>query len=136
VRILDSWCERGGERDVTAVAQGEECTACIEVEFLDPIVDPIFSMTFRNDVRHTIYVARSDSAGPMGAFAAGERSTIRFSFPNWLAQSTYKLTPAVITGDMRVTLDQRIDAVTLRVDSARVTGGVADLPTAIEVKRS
>jgi ABC-type polysaccharide/polyol phosphate transport system ATPase subunit len=136
VRILDSWCERGGERGATAVAQGEECSACIEVEFLDPIVDPIFSMTFRNDVRHTIYVARSDSAGPMGAFAAGERSTVRFRFPNWLAQSTYKLTPAVITGDMRVTLDQRIDAVTLRVDSARVTGGVADLPTHIEVMRS
>jgi ABC-type polysaccharide/polyol phosphate transport system ATPase subunit len=136
VRIVDSWCEREGERDIAAVAQGEQCSACLEVEFVDRIVDPIFSVTFRNDVRHTIYVARSDSAGPTGEFAAGERSTIRFHFPNWLAQSTYKLTPAVITGDMRVTLDQRIDATTLRVDSERLTGGVADLPTEIEVERS
>jgi ABC-type polysaccharide/polyol phosphate transport system ATPase subunit len=136
VRIAGTWCESGGERDVTAVAQGERCSVCMEVEFLDPIVDPIFSMTFRNDVRHTIYVARSDSAGAMGEFAAGERSTVRFSFPNWLAQSTYKLTPAVVTGDLRVTLDQRIDAVTLRVDSGRSTGGVTDLPTDVEVQRS
>jgi ABC-type polysaccharide/polyol phosphate transport system ATPase subunit len=136
VKILGSWCERDGERDVTTVAQGEPCSACMEVEFLDPIVDPIFAITFRNDVRHTIYVARSDSAGPMGEFVAGQRSTVRFSFPNWLAESTYKLTAAVITGDMRVTLDHRIDAVTLRVEAKRFTGGVTDLPTEVEVERS
>ena len=136
VKILGSWCERDGERDVTTVAQGEPCSACMEVEFLDPIVDPIFAITFRNDVRHTIYVARSDSAGPMGEFAAGQRSTVRFSFPNWLAESTYKLTAAVITGDMRVTLDHRIDAVTLRVEAKRFTGGVTDLPTEVEVSDS
>jgi len=136
LRILRSWCESGAEREVVALAQGEPCTACMEVEFVDAIVDPIFSMTFRNDVRHTIYVARSDSAGPMGEFSAGQRATVRFNFPNWLAQSSYTVTPSVITGDMRIVLDQRIDEITLRVDSGRATGGVADLPTEIEVERS
>ena len=135
LKILRSWCESDGGGDVSSIAQGERCSACIEVEFVDAIVDPIFSVTFRNDVRHTIYVARSDSAGPMGEFLAGQRATVRLSFPNWLAESTYRLTTAVITGDMRVALDRRVDAVTLRVESSRFTGGVADLPTDVEVER-
>ena len=108
----------------------------MEVEILDAVEDPVFSITFRNDVRHTIYVARSDFDGATGSFRAGERITVRFRFPNWLAHSTYTLTPAVMTSDGRITLDQRVDAVTLKVDTNRITGGVADLPTEVEVKRS
>ena len=122
--------------DTLTVAQGEDCVACMDVEFLDAVEDPVFSITFRNDVRHTIYVARSDREGPSGAFAAGERATVRFRFPNWLGPSVYTLTASVVTGDGRRTLDQRVDAVTMRVEAARYSGGVADLPTAIEVDRS
>jgi ABC-type polysaccharide/polyol phosphate transport system ATPase subunit len=136
LRIVRSWCESGSDRDVVTISQGERCTACMEVEFVDPIVDPVFAMTFRNDVRHTIYVARSDGAGPTGEFDAGQRATVRFSFPNWLAQSSYTITPAVLTGDMRIALEQRIDALTLVVSSGRATGGVTDLPTDVEVDRS
>jgi ABC-type polysaccharide/polyol phosphate transport system ATPase subunit len=139
VRLARAWCETETAteiaRDTFAVSPGEICTAAMEVEFLDAIEDPIFSITFRNDVRHTIYVARSDVAGPTGGFAAGERATVRFRFPNWLAQSTYTLTPAVLTGDAKIVLDQRSDAVTLQVTTERFTGGVADLPTEIEVER-
>ena len=41
-----------------------------------------------------------------------------------------------MTSDGRITLDQRVDAITLRVETNRVTGGVADLPTEVEVARS
>jgi ABC-type polysaccharide/polyol phosphate transport system ATPase subunit len=135
-RVLRAWCESGSERELATLAQGEQCTACMEVELLDPILDPVFAITFRNDVRHTIFVARSDAAGPMGPFAAGERAVVRFRFPNWLAQSAYTLTASVLTGDIRIVLDQRIDAATLLVEAGRLTGGVADLPTEVEVERS
>jgi ABC-type polysaccharide/polyol phosphate transport system ATPase subunit len=143
VRVVRAWCEGEGDgfaaettQDTFTVGRGKPCVACMEVELVDPIVDPVFTITFRNDVRHTIYVARSDLDAPTGTFAAGERATVRFTFPNWLAQSTYTLTPAVMTGDVRIMLDQRIDAVTLNVETNRVTGGVADLPTEVEVQRS
>jgi ABC-type polysaccharide/polyol phosphate transport system ATPase subunit len=145
VRIAKTWCEsesidgdalEAAAQGAFTIGRGAPCLACMEVEFIDAVEDPAFSITFRNDVRHTIYVARSDLDGPTGAFAAGERATVRFRFPNWLAHSTYMLTPAVMTGDARITLDQRIDAVTLRVATGRITGGVADLPTEVEVERA
>jgi ABC-type polysaccharide/polyol phosphate transport system ATPase subunit len=143
VRVARAWCESEGAAapvemppDTYTIGRGESCAACMEVEFEDSVEDPAFAITFRNDVRHTIYVARSDLDGPTGPFAAGERATVRFRFPNWLSHSTYTLTPAVMTADARIVLDQRIDAVTLQVDSGRVTGGVADLPTEVEVERS
>ena len=141
-RVTRTWCETAAgpapeaSRDTFAIGRGESCSACMEVEILDAVEDPVFSITFRNDVRHTIYVARSDFDGATGSFRAGERITVRFRFPNWLAHSTYTLTPAVMTSDGRITLDQRVDAVTLKVDTNRITGGVADLPTEVEVKRS
>ncbi|HWM09623.1 MAG TPA: ABC transporter ATP-binding protein [Solirubrobacteraceae bacterium] len=140
-RVARAWCETAAgpaaetARDTFTIGRGESCAACMEVEFVDAVEDPVFSITFRNDVRHTIYVARSDFDAPTGSFAAGERATVRFSFPNWLAHSTYTLTPAVMTADSRIVLDQRVDAVTLRVETNRITGGVADLPTEVEVER-
>jgi ABC-type polysaccharide/polyol phosphate transport system ATPase subunit len=142
MRVKRAWCETASgpppeaARDTFTIGRGESCSACMEVQFVDPIEDPVFAITFRNDVRHTIYVARSDFDKPTGSFVAGERVTVRFSFPNWLAHSTYTLTPAVMTSDGRITLDQRVDAVTLKVDTNRITGGVADLPTEVEVERS
>jgi ABC-type polysaccharide/polyol phosphate transport system ATPase subunit len=135
-KVKRIWVESEDGQEITATDQGERCAACMEVEFTDPIVDPVFSITFRNEMRHTIYVARSDSRGPMGEFAAGARATVRLGFPTWLGQSNYALTASVITGDMRVVLDRRIDDAMLRVDSQRITGGVAELPTDVEVERS
>jgi hypothetical protein len=141
-RISRTWCTTAGDPvpeagdDKVTVDQGADCVACLEVEFHDAVEDPVFSITFRNDVRHTIYVARSDRGGPIGSFASGDRATVKFRFPNWLGPSVYTLTSSVLTNDGKLTLDQRVDAVTLQVEAPRFSGGVADLPTEIEVERS
>ena len=140
-RIHDVWCTAAGgeppESRVTAVdvTQGEPAVAMLDVEFVDTVEDPIFTITFRNDVRHTIYVARSDAVAPSGKFAAGDRVTVRFDFPNWLARSVYTLSPSVLSADGRLTLDHREDAATIRVVGGVYTGGVAELPTAMEIER-
>jgi ABC-type polysaccharide/polyol phosphate transport system ATPase subunit len=136
VRVLRTWCEDEAGAEVTTVAQGARCSACMEVEFSEEAVDPVFAIAFRNEVRHTIYVARSDAAGATGAFAAGQRSTVRLGFPNWLAASAYTLSPSVLASDTRLVLDQQADAATLTVESARFTGGVAELPTDVEIERA
>ena len=62
----------------------------MEVEFSAGTRGPIFSITFRNDARHTIYVAQQrPCTGRRGAFEAGERVVVRFGFPNWLGASSY-----------------------------------------------
>jgi hypothetical protein len=133
VRVLRAWCESESGEELFAIGQGETCVACMDLEFDDAIQDPVFAITFRNDVRHTIFVARSDTSGPTGSFGAGKRSTVRFAFVNWLAASKYTLTPAVLTSDTRSTIDQRIDCASLIANTERITGGVADLPTALRV---
>ena len=141
VKIHDVWCTAvGGERPTSTVAahdvvQGEPAVATLEVEFVDAVEDPVFTITFRNDVRHTIYVARSDAIAPSGSFAPGDRATVRFDFPNWLARSVYTLTPAVLSTDGRIALAQREDAATIRVIGGVYSGGVAELPTAMEIDR-
>lgn len=108
----------------------------MEVKFLRPVRFPVFTVAFRNEVRHAIFVASSIPHPSPGEFRAGESARVRFSFSNVLAASHYTLTPAVGDWDEGyVPLDQREDVASLIVDSPLNTGGVADLPTELVVER-
>jgi ABC-type polysaccharide/polyol phosphate transport system ATPase subunit len=135
VRVHDAWCENERGERIVALEQGERCVACFDVEFVDSVQDPIFEVIFRNEVKHTIFVPRSDASGPTGSFAAGEHKTVRLGFPNWLAASRYVLTPAVLSADGRTTLERRPDYTALLISAPRETGGVADLPVDLEVRK-
>jgi ABC-2 type transport system ATP-binding protein len=136
VRIRSVWIENEDGERILSSFQGESCRVCMDVEFEAPVEEPVFSVTFRNDVRHIIFVATSAPHGPPGAFRPGERAVVRLSFTNWLAPSRYTLTPTVQTWDpgYRV-LQQREDLASLLVDAPRRTGGATDLPTSLEVDR-
>jgi ABC-type polysaccharide/polyol phosphate transport system ATPase subunit len=135
-RVRSVWTEdESGER-ILSSSQGDTARLCMEVEFDEPVEQPVFSVTLRNDVRHVIFVATSGNHPPVGAFRAGERAVVRLSFENWLAPSRYTLTPAITTWDpdYRV-IDQREDLASLIVEALRHTGGATDLPTQLEVER-
>ena len=134
-RITGAWCEdETGER-VMAIAQGSACRACFEAEFEREIEDPLFAITFRNDVRHTIFVATSSKHGPQGSFGPGEHVTVRFEFPTWLAPTRYTLTPSVSEGRPPVELVRADDQTALIVEGPTRTGSVVDVPTELEVER-
>ena len=136
VRVRSVWIENDEGERILSSFQGELCRVCMDVEFDTAVEYPVFSVTFRNDVRHIIFVATSAPHGPPGAFEAGDRAVVRLSFVNWLAPSRYALTPTVETWDpgYRV-LHQREDLASLIVDAPRRTGGAADLPTNVEIER-
>ena len=135
VLITSAWCEdEAGER-VVSLAQGRSCTACFEVEFERAIESPLFTLTFRNDVRHIIFRATSSKHGRMDDYAAGNRVVVRFSFPNWLGPSRYTLTPAVADSERRE-LGRADDLASLVVDAAYSTGSVVDIPTELELRRA
>jgi ABC-type polysaccharide/polyol phosphate transport system ATPase subunit len=135
VRIRRTWCEDAdGERIVTS-PQGRRCVSCIEVEFLQPVEYPYFTLTFRNEVRHSIFVATTSGTAPT-TFESGERAVVRFAFDNWLAPSRYTLTPAVGVWEPTYRLlDQRDDVASIIVEATVRSGGVADLPTHVEIER-
>ncbi len=145
-RVKSTWCENAtGERIIGSV-QGERCTACFAVEFASSVEGAAFSVTFRNEARHTIFVATSGTEPIPGPFRAGERLIVRLSFENRLAPNRYTLTPTVAesgpparvvaasTPPPRI-LDERADMATLLVEGPMWTGGVADLPVELEIER-
>jgi ABC-type polysaccharide/polyol phosphate transport system ATPase subunit len=135
--ILDCWFEdRAGER-VTAIAQGDPLAVCMDVRFHADIDDPIFAMSVRNEPRHTVFATSTVwQDQPTGSYRAGEQARVRIAFDNWLAPSRYDATPSVAragTGDDA--LDLREDLASLVVHGTRTTGGIADVPHQIEVRR-
>jgi ABC-type polysaccharide/polyol phosphate transport system ATPase subunit len=137
VRIGRVWCEDTHGARLETAGHGQTCRACMELEFRRPVAFPVFTMTFRNDMRHTIFRATSMPHPAPGEFRAGDRATVRFSFQNLLAPSHYTLTPGVGEWDDGYRLlEQRDDVASLIVESDLQSGGVADLPTELEIVRS
>jgi ABC-type polysaccharide/polyol phosphate transport system ATPase subunit len=135
VHITSAWCEdEVGER-VVSIEQGRACRACFEAEFEIAVEDPVFAITFRNDVRHTIFVATSAKHGPTGAFRAGERVKVSLEFSNWLAPTRYTLTPSVSADKPLAELVRADDLAALIVEASYATGSVVDMPTELGLER-
>ena len=135
-RVTNAWCESPTGDRIVSAEQGEQVVAGFEVEFDEPVEDPRFSVIFRNDHRHTIFIATSEDAAD--GFGAGDRATVRISFENRLAPSRYTLTPCVGPRDGgHDTYDAyaRADDLAALAVHGRVTGGVLDLPVRVEVER-
>jgi ABC-type polysaccharide/polyol phosphate transport system ATPase subunit len=135
-RVTGLRVEDAAGEPVLTVAQGHSQRVRMEVEFVSRVENPVFSVAFRNEVRHTVFVATSLSHGQTGVFEPGDGVGLSFSFENWLAPSRYSLTPTVAVSDpdFRV-LDEKQDLASLIVERAWPTGGVTDFPTEVEVRR-
>jgi ABC-type polysaccharide/polyol phosphate transport system ATPase subunit len=135
-RVNRIWCENAQNQPIVAAGHGDTCTVCMEVEFLGSVEDLVFTVSFRNEVRHIIFVPSSGWQPVSGPFAEGERHVVRLTFENWLAPGRYTLTPTVaaLDPDYRV-LDQREDVGSLLVESPLRTGGTVDIPTEFGIYR-
>jgi hypothetical protein len=135
--IESAWFERGGEQ-VQTIAAGEPLAAVMQVRFHEPLDDPIFAVSLRNEIGHTVFATSTQWLDvATGHYVPGELAEVRFSFESWLAPSTYKLTPSVArAGGGADALDMREDLVSLLVHSTRTTGGIVDIPHHVEVQRS
>jgi ABC-type polysaccharide/polyol phosphate transport system ATPase subunit len=137
LRILAAWCETNDGERATVSRQGEYLTVCMEVEFLRDLENPDFRLTFRNDARHTIWVASTATLGqPTGRYEAGETVTLRFGFVNRLSPSRYTISPAVgdaVHGHEGYGYVEDLAAVI--VQAPFITGGVIDMPYEWEADR-
>jgi ABC-type polysaccharide/polyol phosphate transport system ATPase subunit len=136
VRFLGAWCEGPAGREVVS-RQGEDIDVCVQLEFAEDVADPDFTISFRNESRHSVFVATTQTLeAPTGSFAAGEPITLRLSFVNRFAPGRYTI--SVLVGDSeRGYLSHGFgeDLTALIVHASAVTGGVVDLPFELEVQR-
>jgi ABC-type polysaccharide/polyol phosphate transport system ATPase subunit len=134
--IVDAWFERDGER-VGTVEQGDRITVAMQARFHAHLEEPVFGVTLRNEVGHTIFTTTTEWGGvDTGTFEAGDTATVRVGVDVIFAPSRYVLTPSVArAGSGADTLDLREDMTALYVHAVRATGGVVDVPHTIEVER-
>jgi ABC-type polysaccharide/polyol phosphate transport system ATPase subunit len=136
--IVDAWFEDPEGERIVEMAHGGVCRVCMEAVFHEPVEDPVFGFTLRNDVGATIFAATTDLVhGPTGRFTADERTTVRLEFQNWMVASTYTVTPSIARPGLGAdALDLRADLAQLIVHGGFYTGGVTNLPHAFELTKA
>jgi ABC-type polysaccharide/polyol phosphate transport system ATPase subunit len=134
--ILDAWFEDPSGKRIVALGHGEPCCAAARVRFHEALEDPIFGMTFRNDVGATVFATTTAlEHGSTGRFDAGETAVVRVRFDNWLTPSRYTVTPSLAhNGRGDNAIDLREDLATLMVHSGHFTGGTAHFPHRFEIE--
>jgi ABC-type polysaccharide/polyol phosphate transport system ATPase subunit len=134
--ITDAWFEKAGGERVTSASQEDALSLCFEARLGEDLHDPVFAVTLRTELGHTIVVARSDQhGGSSGSFRAGETVVAKFAIPNWLTASRYLLTPSLAregTGDAALALVA--DMASIVVHGA-ATGGILELPVEFKLER-
>jgi ABC-type polysaccharide/polyol phosphate transport system ATPase subunit len=133
-RITAAWFEAPGGERITAAAHGDPCVACIEVRFEEPLSDPVFGITLRNEAGATVFATTTALTElETGRFERGQTAVVRMRFENWLTASRYGLTPSIARAGTGQTIDVQEDMTSLLVHGWHFTGGVTNLPHGFEV---
>jgi len=131
--IAGAWCERADGTRVGAIAQGNLCTACMEVEFERAMRAPEFAIALMNDAGQVALGLQSEGhANATEAFAPGDRAIIHFRFEPWLGPGLYRLSASIGEADAVIAFSD--DLATLEVDGPE-SGALVELPHEAEIKR-
>jgi ABC-2 type transport system ATP-binding protein len=134
--VLDAWFEDPSGQRITAAAQRKPLRACMEIEFRAAVEDPVFAISLRNSLGHTIFATSTEHEHERtGTFAAGERTVMRIEFENWLATDQYTLTPSVARAGGADVFDVREDIASLAIHGLERPAGIVDLPHRIVIDR-
>ncbi len=135
--IADAWFENAAGERVTSAAQEDRLSMCFEARLAEDLTDPVFAITLRTELGHTIIVARSDQHGRgSGVFKSGESVIARFSIPNWLTPSRYRITPSLAhegTGDAALALVEDMASIVVH---GTTSGGILELPVEVSLERT
>jgi ABC-type multidrug transport system ATPase subunit len=135
-QVLNAWFESPRGSQTTSAAQGEACDVCMDVQFLEDLEDPIFSISLQTEAGHYLFVASTDTSRvTTGRFRAGTTAAVRVSFENHLAPGRYRLFATVARAGLGAdVLDAHISS-SLLVIPIRAGGGLTDLPHEFEIER-
>jgi ABC-type polysaccharide/polyol phosphate transport system ATPase subunit len=136
VEIRSCWFEVDGG-PVVDLPSGKRLEVLTEVRFNERVEDPVFGLSLRNDMGHTIFATTSQWAHPRtGSFGPDETVTVRVEVDAWFGPGRYRASPSVArSGSGADTLDLREDIASFILHSTRVSGGVIDPPHSFEIER-
>src|ERR1039458_5480045 len=135
--IADAWFENASGERVTSASQEDSLRMCFEARLGEDLIEPVFAVTLRTELGHTIIVARSDQHNhSSGSFNAGESVVERCAIPNWLPPSRYMLTPSLAregTGENALALVADMASVVIHGTGS---GGILELPVDVKIERA
>jgi len=132
--VVEAWFEHEGER-VKQIRSGQRLQIVVAIRFHAEIDSPIVGVTLRNEMGHTYFVASTDWQGvDLGHRSSGDELVVRFSLDTPFATSQYLLTPSIArAGSGANAIDLREDLTSIYIHSTQNTGGLVEVPYAIEV---
>ncbi|MFI4992216.1 MAG: ABC transporter ATP-binding protein [Solirubrobacterales bacterium] len=134
--IADAWFENEQGERVISVSQEEALSVCFEAQLSEDLHEPVFAITVRTELGHTIIVARSDQHGKAsGSFKVGEAVVARFAMPNWLTPSRYLVTPSLAregTGEQALAMVEDMASIMVHGTGS---GGILELPIDVRLER-
>jgi ABC-type polysaccharide/polyol phosphate transport system ATPase subunit len=135
--LLSARFESDGE-PLREIAQGNRCSARLEVRFHADAVNPIFAIALWNERGATAFAASTQlTHGPTGTFRAGETAVVWIDFDIWLAPGRYRLMASVARPGMHVEpWDARQDISSIIVHATIAGGGAVDLPHTFRIKHA
>jgi ABC-type polysaccharide/polyol phosphate transport system ATPase subunit len=135
--VLAASFESPSGETIVATAQGDACCVRMDIRFHADAEDPLFAISLRNDLGHTVFAVNSQlQYGRSGHFAAGENAVVRIRFENWLSPGRYRLMASVNrNGPGADSFDTREDISSIIVHASLTGGGAVDLPHTVEIER-
>ncbi len=108
----------------------------MQVRFLTQVENPIFEVRLQNESGQFAFATNSEAQRiSTGRFEPGTEATVRICFENWLAPGRYRLVATVARAGLGADVFDRHMASTIIVLADRPGGGVADLPSTLEIER-
>ncbi|MFZ1925519.1 MAG: Wzt carbohydrate-binding domain-containing protein [Solirubrobacteraceae bacterium] len=134
--MADAWFENEQGERISSASQEDHLCMCFEARIAEALENPVFAVTLRTDLGHTIIVARSDQhAHASGSFKTGESVVARFAIPNWLTPSRYLMTPSLAregTGESALALVEDMSSIMVHGTGS---GGILELPIEAKLER-
>jgi ABC-type polysaccharide/polyol phosphate transport system ATPase subunit len=134
VEIAEAWFESATGERAGSLAQGEDCAVCVEAIVREPVDDPVFTVTLRDETHRVVFATSSRwDHGPTGSYGPGERPVVQVRFENWLSPGRYSVSCSIARGPGAM-LAVAEEIAVAAVHGTRDTGGVVDLPHQLEVR--
>ena len=135
-QVLNAWFESPRGNLTTSAAQGEACDVRMDVQFIEDVEDPIFSVSLQSEAGHYLFVASTDTSRvETGRFGAGSTAAVRLSFENHLAPGRYRLFATVARAGLGADVFDAHISSSLIVIPIRAGGGMTDLPHDFQIER-
>lgn len=135
-QVVNAWFAAPDGQVIVTTNQGEPCDIRMQVRFLAEIVDPKFLIRLQADNGQFVFATNTDAQQlKTGRFGPDTIANIRIRFDNWLAPGRYRLVATVARAGFGA--DELATHLTssIIVLAERPGGGIADLPSTMEIDR-